>query len=558
MKTLPRKRKWRRLATLCVIGTALVGLGIGIALNILWTRHVPQEEKSVSRLAKELEKQDSAFDLAWKTMWPMLPTIIKDQFSRWKPIAAVEIRRAAAGWLAGSRDKAVEAVPALRRAVSDSDLSVRISAIEALGARGPAAEAALPELRRFFKNEQNDPIGRSIVVPRGSAALAIASIGRGQPRNVKILTRGLERELGKERSSLVAPFIVRALGRIGTVRNEAVPVLRRKSSESDNNLNVSITNPLGRLEVKKEAIVDTLIRVLKSRSPVIRLAAINALGNVGAESAPSVPALLKLFQKTPLTEASANADRQAPHIAFTPPGQTPGVFFRLGTSNVVQVGRVDPVKTDTDLFWGSDFEVTPGMNPAQAENAMIPRILVTLGKIGPGAQEATEPLARYYRNPSSKFRYRAARIGWEIDHKAETVIPFFLEGLTETEPTRRLEVITLLDGMGKPVFPVLQAGAQDADARVREASISRADEAGAEALPLILDALEDSGRDVRVTALRKLRDLGSAALPFVERVTLLLNDPKVSVQLAAEKALKSLDPSGSSKWNGAFRERYAW
>ena len=558
MKTLWRKRNWRRLATLCVIGTALVGLGIGISLNILWARYVPQEEKSVSRLVKELKKQDSAFDLAVKAMWPKLPAIIKDRFLSWKPIAAVEIRRAAAGWLVGSSDKAALAVPALSRALNDSDLSVRISAIKALEAVGPAAHAALPELTRFFENEQNDPIGKSTVVPRGSAALAIASIGRGHTRSVKILTRGLERELGKERTSLVAPFIVRALGRIGTERNEAVPVLIRNSSKSDNNLKVSITNSLGPLEVKREAIVHTLIRVLKSRSPVIRLAAIIALGNVGAESAPSVPALLRLFQKTLLTETATNADRRTPRIAFTPPGQTPGVFVRVGTSNVPRFGRADRVEMDTDAVWRPDFQVTPGMNPAKAENAMILRILVTLGKIGPGAQEATEPLARYYRNSSSRFRYRAVRIRWEIDHKTEPVIPFFLEGLTETEPRRRLEVITLLDGMGKPAFPVLQEGAQDSDERVRKASISRAYEAGAEALPLILEALEDPSKAVRVVGLNELADLGSAALPFVGRVVPLLNDTKTIVQLTAEKALNKIDPSGSSKWKGAFRERYAW
>ena len=541
-----------------MIGTAFVGLGIGIALNILWTRDVPQREKSLTRLVKELEKQDSALDIAWQGLWPKLPVIITDKFPSLKPARAVEIRRAAAERLAHAGENAGEAVPALRRAVSDSDLSVRVSAIEALGAIGPEAEAALPELTRFFEDERTDPIGKSIVVPRGSAALAIASIGGGQPRNVEILTRGLDRELGKQRTSLVAPFIVRALGRIGAERNEADTALIGNYSKSDSNLKVSIANSLGRLEVNREAIVHTLIRVLKTRTPVIRLAAIDALGYVGEESAPSVPALLRLFQRTSLTEVSTNKDREAPRIAFTPPGQTSGIFFRLGTSNVLRFGRVGRVETDTDAVWGPDFEVTPWMDPAKAENAMNLRILVTLGKIGPGAQEATEPLARYYRNPSSRFRYRAARIRWEIDHRVETVIPCFLEGLTETEPKRRLEVITLLDGMGDSAFSLLQEGAQDADARVRAASIKRADEVGIDALPLILDALEDQSTEVRVVALKELADLGSAALTFVGRVTPLLNDPKTSVQFTAEQALNKIDPLGAWEYKSAFRKQYEW
>lgn len=562
MQTLRRKRKWRRLATLCVIGTALVGLGIGIVLNVMWTRYIPQEEKSVSRLIKELEKQDSAFDLAWMALWPKFPGIIRYRFSSWEPSPTVEIRRAAAAWLAGSSGKTVEAVPALRRAVSDSDLSVRISAIEALGAMGSAAEVALPELVSFFENEQNDPIGKSTVVPRGSAAIAIASIGRGQPRSVRILTRGLERELGKGRASLVAPFIVRALEGIATEQNGAVSVLLKSFSGSDDFLKVSIINSLGRLDIRGEEIVPMLIRVLNSRSAVIRLAAVNALGNVGSNSDLIVPALLRLFQRTSLYEKSSNEEgigivsgRAEKGITFLPPSQiASGVYLRTEIVDVPRIESTVLVEMNVETFWSQVFAVHPGMNPEIAENAVRPRILVTLGKLGSSAQEAIEPLSRYYQDPSSRFRCRAARIRWEIDGNLETVIPCFLDGLAESDPKRRLEVLRLVEGMSKQAYPVLQTGAIDADARVREASINQADEAGPEALPLILDALEDSSMEVRVTALRKLRELGSAAFPFVARIKLRLNDPKTSVQRAAAMALKIIDPSGSSKWNGVFRE----
>jgi HEAT repeat protein len=71
---------------------------------------------------------------------------------------APQVRNAAAYELAGMGPAAAPAVPALIKALDDSEPSVRFPVTVALGEIGPAAAAAVPRLKQMMEEEINDEI----------------------------------------------------------------------------------------------------------------------------------------------------------------------------------------------------------------------------------------------------------------------------------------------------------------------------------------------------------------------------------------------------------------
>jgi HEAT repeat protein len=71
---------------------------------------------------------------------------------------APQVRNAAAYELAGMGPAAAPAVPALIKALDDSEPSVRFPVTVALGEIGPAAAASVPRLKQMMEEEINDEI----------------------------------------------------------------------------------------------------------------------------------------------------------------------------------------------------------------------------------------------------------------------------------------------------------------------------------------------------------------------------------------------------------------
>jgi hypothetical protein len=134
MKTAgnPRQRldRWRWLAFSI---TALAGLLIGLGLSLCQSEQ-PHRERSVSRLITDLQRRDSAFYFVRRTLWGFLP----NRFGT-GPMPAKEVRLNAAAELGLRKPKPTNALPALRRLLSDPDADVCIAGLKALQDFGTVA-----------------------------------------------------------------------------------------------------------------------------------------------------------------------------------------------------------------------------------------------------------------------------------------------------------------------------------------------------------------------------------------------------------------------------------
>jgi HEAT repeat protein len=114
-------------------------------------------------------------------------------------------------------------------------------AIDALGAIGPAAKEAVPELVKVLQTKSR-PAGPQ--PPRVNAAVALGQIGGKEA--VAALTEALK---DKDRGGIVAVHAAEALGKIGPAAKEAVAALQ-EATAGDTPLSVAARQALGEIQKK--------------------------------------------------------------------------------------------------------------------------------------------------------------------------------------------------------------------------------------------------------------------------------------------------------------------
>jgi HEAT repeat protein len=194
-------------------------------------------------------------------------------------------------------------------ALADPDADVRWKAAAALEALGTSASEAIGPLLKVLKS---DPESR----PRGNAAAALAKISNGSTvvrTLVEVLSDGDNNvataavtalgEIGPPAREAVpslltayrdfAPafrgYVVRALGKIGSASREVIQALSESITTSGKSECVAECSALGDLGPAAESAVPVLIKAMEN--PVLRRAAAEALGKIGAPVADVVPAL---------------------------------------------------------------------------------------------------------------------------------------------------------------------------------------------------------------------------------------------------------------------------
>ena len=177
--------------------------------------------------------------------------------------------------------------------LNDPKKAVRVDAVEAIGAMGPDAKAAVPPLLLALKRDESEEV-------RAAAAEALGKIGPA----AEPAARGLAAVLKEDKSELVRGQAVLALGKIGKA---SVPYLiellddpdaevRRDAAEA-----VEVVGPDARDAVKP------LIPLLKDANGGVRIAAFGALGKIGPDAADALPRLAEFLRDPPYRNEAAAA-----------------------------------------------------------------------------------------------------------------------------------------------------------------------------------------------------------------------------------------------------------
>jgi HEAT repeat protein len=164
------------------------------------------------------------------------------------------------------------------KGLHDASPKVREESAEALGAIGPAAEAAVPALIATFKDDDNSV--------RFAASCALGDIGKAA---VPALVRALD-----DPEYIVRGLAATALGQIGPDANAALPALRRLLEKETDNTRLDVAGAICLIRPRDRVALAALIDGLKD--PSVRLCAALKLGRLGFAAKLAVPALIEALQ----------------------------------------------------------------------------------------------------------------------------------------------------------------------------------------------------------------------------------------------------------------------
>lgn len=221
------------------------------------------------------------------------------------------VRRAAARALGEMRGRAIGSVDVLALALKDADAGTRTEAANALRQLGRNADEALADLQTTLKNDKLERltrihcasalghIGSSESVPvlkeiladakndaelRRVCAEALGELGQKATESVSVLAAALT---AKESQLELRRECAKALDQIGSEARPALPALRSALKDDDQfvrSLSLHAISQMGRdLGDERKAAIDGIFTAMDDNVLEVRITAIEALGNLGAE-----------------------------------------------------------------------------------------------------------------------------------------------------------------------------------------------------------------------------------------------------------------------------------
>jgi len=309
-------------------------------------------------------------------------------------------------------------VPALATALQDRTAAVRTAAVWALGQVGPAAAPERRELVRLLGD--GDPFVRA------GAAYALGGIGSAAAPAVPALIARLA-----DLDERVRWRAVDALGKIGP-RADSVELLAALVRETACPGRGLAAEQLGRVGGAAHAAVPDLIEATSDARPDVRWRAVWALGQIGPDAAPAVPAL-----RTALADADVR-------------WRAAEALGEIGPTAAAAVPDLVPLLEDpsSNVRW---------------------RVATALGAIG--VRRAAPPLAAAACDLAENVRLAAVSSLVDLRADRSLVEPVLLAALRDPDTRVRRQAVRgvgRLDWVSPAAWRGLEAARLDPDESVRE------------------------------------------------------------------------------------------
>jgi len=471
------------------------------------------------------------------------------------------IRALALECLGHMGEAARPAVPAMVALIGDPDAKVRRQVIEAVGEIRPGPEVVLPLLVQVLKDA--DPAARlralNALADQGEeavpklvealkdeeaaywACLVISEIGPPAKAAVPALV-GL---LGSEDLSLRREAML-ALAEIGEAAAPAVPELVKSLDCPVNNTPATYAlGAIGQLPAEAEA---KIAQNADGADPILAAVSAWALARTKPDDAARMQKAVRLLvarlmgddPKVRAAAAQALLDLQpAPEIA------------RPIWEAAIENAEEEKVVAALDAMAGLGAAVVPRLIDALENEKTRPYVAYVLGKIGPAAKDAAEPLAGLISDPNPQARrevlFALARIG----PGAGVAVPKLIEALPKAEGPDCYGICYALGSIGaaavaaKPPLHGVIDGTEDESACLFAAWAltqidSQCDVSCAKAVPVLIRALGDSAADFRLHAAEALGRLGEQAKAALPALNKALGDGDERVRQAAAAAIKAI------------------
>lgn len=376
----------------------------------------------------------------------------------------------------------VEVIDTLRAVVRTpgDDMYDLTTAVEALGALGPAAAAAIPDLVALFPP---DDVGRNYQVDHEATKALVRIGGRGIDELAALLDAG---------SDGTRSNIIMALSRTGAAALPLLPALLRAYHRSDNdwqrNRALGVIRELG--AGAAAAIPDLLAALEADATAHGRAGTLHALEGFGAAVVPHLPRLVELARRPEFADVR-------------------GAFARLFAGFAPQEAAVrDPLREllraaapGDPNDWNTRYE------------RRLTRQTCAAALFAFGDASLIPDLAPLTTDPEAEIRQVAVAQFDKFDTPA--VLPHIRQALTDTDDTVRLRAIEILTNRG-----------DDSD----------------ETAAALVQAVEDRAPKVRRAAIDALNKLNAGTPAVLAALAAAADDADKKVAERARIALKKLTP----------------
>jgi HEAT repeat protein len=421
------------------------------------------------------------------------------------------------------------AVAALRKHGLKSDSArQRVESAQVLGGLGPDADDAVGDLVELLNHDSPGS--------RASAARALGRIGLADPRvlgHLRKRVRDDDRDVRLEAA--------RALGALGPAASAAMPDLAANVRHPGRDVRRAAGAALVR--IGKPAVPE-LVKLLADSDILVRRQALEALREIGPDSAEALAALQALVKDTKdllrpqaIAALTAVGKPAAPTLA----GLLTDREVRLDAAAALARLGADGAAARPALTEALAPATTPAFRQA---------LLAALAALGPAARESVPALVKAASDSDDGTRARALEALARAGTPARDLLPLLRAALKDGEAGTRSMASSLLvevGGEARQAADALTLLLEDRDNAVRQA----AGEAlvllgeGQKVLPAARKLLGDAG-ERRQLGLELLAWLGPQAKSLKEEVSKQLRDDNLDVRLAAVAALLEIDPSDTT------------
>ena len=433
------------------------------------------------------------------------------------------------------------ALPALIRAIGDSDKQVWANALAAIAAIGPDAAEAIPQLVDSFDSRKGSdyrPRDKSQKLMR--AAHALARIGdAARPALIAAL---------KGDDTGLRLGAAKALGGMAAHARDAIPALIENLGHSDEELRSEVIETLGLIGAEAVAPLTTS---LSWPDPKLRSGSARALAAIGAASAPAGPELLARLAVEKERDVRSALLGALPRVGL--PQEkiiAPLVQEFRGSDEQLRSAALNALL----LLRPAEKTVVPAIAALlnDPQPAVVERAALALGRFGAAAKSALPALAAgASRDGAQRAAFAAALT--EIGGPAVPEILRQIEKAPAASLNREHWAIKLLSGIGGAGLPELEKALGSPVASVRVAALGTLNELGEqsrEAHATVLKLTTDTDPFVRATALSALVSMATDTGGTLKKIGAAMRDPSPVVRLSAVtsatalgKAARALSPA---------------
>jgi HEAT repeat protein len=411
----------------------------------------------------------------------------------------VSRRRHAAAQLLGLAHRAREVRPALRAALEDEDLQVRVDVARTLWFLDDRDEAVINTLAEGVA--RGDPAVQTHVL-----ALA-TNTARSQPRDQA---------------------------------RKLLPIIEAGLKVKDLGRRVLAAQALYLLQGDKAKVLPIYLEALQSPSSGVWVPAVRALADLGPDAKPALPRLIELLKKN--TPYSFDL------------GTTLGNIGKPAAAPVARALCDDPKNYRLQNVARKTFQVIgpaalPEVLPLLKHKDTQVRTVAAsaLQLLGPAAEPAVPDLIAFLDNPDLNLRRTAVSTLQRIGPGAKKAVPVLVKLAGESRDlslkTTALRAIADIHPQAKEVVPLAEELLKQPSPSIRLAgleALAKHDPEHPDLLPKARELLKDPRLRQGVVSL--LGRVGAPAARFVPDLVELLKDPKPSVRSQVLYALGKIGP----------------